>query len=217
MTEKLGGRDDDYENLFTARMLLLLESRPLLGGAMYERAIDDVLGEYWRDFSDNADDFLPIYLTNDIIRYWKVLCLNYEANTRRTEDPNKRRLINYKLKHSRLLTCYSAILYFCHLLRTQSTVAATDARAMANLSPTGRLLRIAEADERFTEVVSDILRLYAEFLSVTDAPKKDLLLKFNDPGYRADRHESGIEFGDRIFDLLKLVGEETRLFRYLVV
>jgi predicted nucleotidyltransferase len=43
MIEKLGGPDDDYENLFTARMLLLLESRPLLGSVMYERAIDRVL------------------------------------------------------------------------------------------------------------------------------------------------------------------------------
>ena len=94
MTGKLGGRDDDYENLFTARMLLLLESRPLVGSQMYERAIDAVLSEYWKDYEDNRSAFRPIYLTNDIIRYWKVLCLNYDANTRGHVDPNKRRLIN---------------------------------------------------------------------------------------------------------------------------
>jgi predicted nucleotidyltransferase len=110
MIEKLGGPDDDYENLFTARMLLLLESRPIVGSLMYERAIDRVLDEYWRDFDENAERFLPIYLTNDLVRYWKVLCLNYEANTRYASNLNKRRLNNYKLKHSRLLTCYSALL-----------------------------------------------------------------------------------------------------------
>jgi predicted nucleotidyltransferase len=115
MIEKLGSRDDDYENLFTARMLLLLESRPLLGTPMYDRALGLVIDEYWRDYEQNAERFLPIYLTNDLIRYWKVLCLNYEAKTRNTENPNKRRLTNYKLKHSRLLTCYSALLYFCRI------------------------------------------------------------------------------------------------------
>jgi len=29
MLEQLGGREDDYLNYFTARMLLLLESKPL--------------------------------------------------------------------------------------------------------------------------------------------------------------------------------------------
>jgi hypothetical protein len=218
MIEKLGGRDDDYENLFTARMLLLLESRPLLGKPFYERAINQVFAEYWRDFQDNEGDFLPIYLTNDIIRYWKVLCLNYEANTKRAENPNKRRLINYKLKHSRLLTCYSAVLYLCHHLRTHASVSIDDARSMSALSPVGRLLDIAEtADTTVVESIEEVLRMYADFLGETDVRKSELLRMFDDVPYRTSRHKSGIEFGNRIFELLKLIGEHTPLFRYLVV
>lgn len=218
MTEKLGGRDDDYENLFTARMLLLLESRALLGDAAYIRAIDFVLDEYWKDYPDNAADFRPIFLTNDIIRYWKVLCLNYEANTRKSENPSKRALHNYKLKHSRLLTCYSAILYFCHLLRNQASISKDDAIKLTKLSPTERLLTIADEGGAISrEIVQAILSLYVEFLKETDAPKSELLERFGNPEYRRKRHQAGIEFGDRVFSLLEEIGAKTPLFRYLMV
>jgi len=216
MIDKLGGRDDDYENLFTARMLLLLESRPLIGLQFYEQAIERVVDEYWRDFQQNADRFLPIYLTNDLIRYWKVLCLNYEANTRGAENPNKRRLTNYKLKHSRLLTCYSALLYFCHLLQRTNTITHELAREMTNLTPTERL-KALRGDASVADLVDQILDLYVEFLESVDAPKSQLLARFDDPNYRGVRRESGQNFGDLIFKLLEQIGSKTKLFRYLVV
>lgn len=216
MIEKLGGRDDDYENLFTARMLLLLESRPLMGQPMHERAVDLVLDEYWKDFAAHPDDFLPIYLTNDLIRYWKVLCLNYEAHARTADDPNKRRLNNYKLRHSRLLTCYSAILYFCHLLQSRRAITKEDAREMTTLTPTERLNRVG-SNTPASDLVDEILAMYVEFLQSTDAPKADLLARFANRDYRSDRRHSGGEFGDRVFDLLKRIGDKTPLFRYLVV
>lgn len=171
----------------------------------------------WRDYPGNESAFLPVYLTNDIIRYWKVLCLNYEANTRDARDPNKRRLINYKLKHSRLLTCYSAILYLCHLLRQQSSISTEDVRDLISLTPTGRLFRIAEEDAASRGLIDEILGLYVDFLKETDAPKKELLARFAEASYRGDRDESGRVFGDRIFELLVKIGEPTPLFRFLVV
>src|SRR5260370_31751604 len=38
----LGKRDDDANNTFTARLLLLLESRPVLGAEVYSKIIDGV-------------------------------------------------------------------------------------------------------------------------------------------------------------------------------
>jgi predicted nucleotidyltransferase len=40
MLEGLGGREDDYHNHFTARMLLLLESQPLLNEAIYRNMLE---------------------------------------------------------------------------------------------------------------------------------------------------------------------------------
>lgn len=218
MKEKLGGRDDDYENLFTARILLLLESRPLIGEVMYQRAIDSVLDEYWKDEARNQSDFLPIYLTNDIIRYWKVLCLNYEANARRSEDKNKQRLNNYKLKNSRILTCYSAILYLCHLLSTRESVSKEDARAMTALSPIERLITISgQSDAPVQRSIGDLLERYVDFLKTTDASKSELLQRFADDGHYEARRQSALEFGGKVFTLLEQIGRPTKLFRYLVV
>src|SRR5262249_36221355 len=132
---------DDATNTFTARLLLLLESRPLLGSAVYSRAVEKVVDAYWRDYQDHRHDFVPAYLTNDILRLWRTLCVNYEARTQ-TEPPAKkakRKLKNYKLKHSRLLTCYSTLIYLLALSRKRRAVAPSDAKVMTEMSPTERL------------------------------------------------------------------------------
>jgi predicted nucleotidyltransferase len=109
----IGTRDDDVTNTFTARLLLLLESSWLLEETVYNDIIEVVVGAYWRDYGDNQSNFVPAFLANDILRLWRTFCVNYESGTKRypEEKKAKGKLKNYKLKHSRLLTCYSALLY----------------------------------------------------------------------------------------------------------
>jgi predicted nucleotidyltransferase len=57
-----GNQNDDFENTFTARLLLLLESAPLAGNDVYARIIDDVIERYWREFPDYYDKFMPAFL-----------------------------------------------------------------------------------------------------------------------------------------------------------
>jgi len=78
MERVLGSRRDDSLNAFTARMLLLLESRPLHDEDVYLRLLKRIIGFYYRDFEDHADSFLPTFLVNDILRFWRTLTLNYE-------------------------------------------------------------------------------------------------------------------------------------------
>jgi hypothetical protein len=77
----LGTPEDDANNTFTARMLLLLESRSLLGEDVHADAIDRVLDRYWRDYDGRHGDFVPAFLANDILRMWRTFCVNYEART----------------------------------------------------------------------------------------------------------------------------------------
>src|SRR5262245_52132623 len=101
----------------------------------------EVIQSYWRDFSRHKKDFMPAFLANDILRLWRTFCVNYEANTA-SESPEKRakrRLKNYKLKHNRLLTCYSALLYLLAIYTRKGTVTPLDARKMIRLTPTERL------------------------------------------------------------------------------
>ena len=84
---------------------------------------------------------MPTFLTNDILRLWRTFCVNYEARTERVPELEKAKgkLKNYKLKHSRLLTCYSAILYLIAIHYQNGSVHPSDAREMTELTPTQRL------------------------------------------------------------------------------
>ena len=79
----LGGREDDFQNYFTARMLLLLESRPVHNDEIYRHIIEKIIQSYYRDYHDHVSGFLPVFLINDIIRFWRTLCLNYEHRRNR--------------------------------------------------------------------------------------------------------------------------------------
>lgn len=122
----LGKRNDDAENTFTARLLLLLESRPLVCRDVYDEVIDETIAAYWRDYTDHKPDFMPAFLANDVLRLWRTLCINYEAGTSTEPEDKKakRKLKNFKLKHSRLLTCYSALLHLLHTFRARRTVSS---------------------------------------------------------------------------------------------
>lgn len=218
MLDKLGTAEDDYENLFTARMLLLLESTPILGGNEYAKALSKVIDKYWADFDGNEMEFLPIFLTNDIIRYWKVLCLNYEAFNSNQPD-SKRRHQNYKLKFSRLLTCYSAIVHLLALVRLNRGVTPQEAVDTARLKPLDRLIETSSLfnDEAIHNTITKLLTMYEQFLTKTDAPKDTVRKRFESNAYNLERRDEAKQFGDEMFVLLNLVGGKTDLYRYLVV
>jgi predicted nucleotidyltransferase len=71
LTRTLGTPDDDSINTFTARLLLLLESCPLLERAVYDE-ISEVIVAYWRDYEDHKNEFMPAFLANDILRLWRT-------------------------------------------------------------------------------------------------------------------------------------------------
>lgn len=217
----LGHPRDDVVNTFTARLLLLLESRALLNPETYASVIDRVIEAYWVDFKDHEASFVPAYLLNDILRLWRTFCVNYEAFTKREprDEKAKRRLKNYKLRHSRLLTCYSAIAYLLEAFREASTVAPERVRDMVQLPPTQRLIWLAErrAGSEVEEHAKRCLDLYEEFLHETDAPKEQLIDRFLDPDHRRRFGKAANKFGDEMYHLLSAIDPEQELFRFLVI
>lgn len=89
LTISLGTPEDDADNTFTARLLLILESRPLMCDAVYRDIAGDVISAYWRDYEDHKNDFMPAFLANDILRLWRTFCVNYEARTQREPATRK--------------------------------------------------------------------------------------------------------------------------------
>lgn len=221
LVKTLGTPEDDVKNTFTARLLLVLESRCLLGEDVYEHVIKEAIDAYWRDYGDHKKDFVPGFLANDILRLWRTFCVNYEARTS-TEPPlqkAKRRLKNYKLKHSRLLTCYSSLLYLLAIFAANNTVSPEDAIEMVRLTPTQRLEWLcqqpgcASSHKRFQE----LLGAYEKFLQSTDEQEEKLIELFSDGLKNRAMFGAANQFGNLVFDILEDIGRGNRFHRVLVV
>ena len=220
-TRSLGTQEDDVTNTFTARLLLLLESQPLLEPAVYRDVTDEVIAAYWRDYEDHRTDFVPAFLANDILRLWRTFCVNYEARTERVPEVEKAKgkLKNYKLKHSRLLTCYSALLYLLAVYGNQQTVSPSDAVAMIGLTPTERLEWLLGRPHLANAhgVISRLLGQYERFLETTSADEKELIRRFTDKQASQSYMRAAYEFGDLVFEALTSIGSGNRFHRLLVV
>lgn len=221
LIKTLGEPEDDVENTFTARLLLLLESNALLGEAIYQAALDDVVAAYWRDYEDHKNDFMPAFLANDILRLWRTFCVNYEARTERMPELEKvkGKIKNYKLKHSRLLTCYSAILYLLAVYNQTGSVHPQDARTMIGLTPTRRLewLRDQTYLGDAGQVLDKLLAQYEAFLVTTNVSEEELIQHFLKEDDSKRYTEAAYEFGDAVFDALTHIGGDSRFHRLLVV
>ncbi|MET0600595.1 MAG: DUF294 nucleotidyltransferase-like domain-containing protein [Baekduia sp.] len=232
MERQLGSPADDSTNTFTARMLLLLESQPVTDPERYAEFLRRVVGFYYRDYAGHEDDFVPTFLTNDILRFWRTLTLNYEHDryqagaladaSAREAAMVKSALKNYKLKVSRLSTCFSMIV---HLACSQPPVTLDQVVGLCNLTPRERFAALVDhrphdpdrGDEATVEaLVGELEAVYEAFLERVQRPEEELLEAFAERGYRKDRLREAAAYGDRIFDLLDLLVPPHRL-RHLVV
>jgi hypothetical protein len=221
LVKTTGMPDDDANNTFTARLLLLLESKPLLGDSAYVAAIDEVIAKYWGDYEKHKSEFVPAFLGNDIIRLWRTFCVNYEAGTSRQppKERDKRRLKNYKLKYSRLLTCYSGLVFLLTTYNKFQTVRPEDVREMVKRTPTQRLEQLLQ-DPNLSgaqPVVTQLLVQYEQFLQNTDADEVTMLERIADPTTRFEYFEQARGFGDTMFDLIEELGHKSRFHKLFLV
>jgi len=227
LCEQMGTPADDATNTLTARMLLLLESKPLLGEPAYEKLLRAVVEKYWQNASEHARDYQPFVLVNDIVRYWRVLLLNYvaknferERKLRNDELTAERRLRSHKLRFSRCATCFSAPALLLETTGRQENVTQEDVFDLVRHTPMDRLRAIGERNQEARSRVDTLLDLYETFLTTMDKPKADLLALFKDDAFSKERSAEGRRFGDEMFELLHLLGRENRgrvLFRHMVV
>jgi predicted nucleotidyltransferase len=221
LTKTLGKPEDDAANTFTARLLLLLESKPLLGEDVYDIVLDEVVSAYWQDYVDHKNSFMPAFLANDILRLWRTFCVNYEARTLRQpeEEKAKRKLKNYKLKFSRLLTCYSALLYLLASHAENGTVSTDDAKEMVQLTPTERLEWLLKSPSASAAQagVTTLLSSYENFLVSTAHSESDMVELFLDKEQARKCFANAAAFGTQIFDVLQTIGNGQPFYRMLVV
>ncbi|HEX7245918.1 MAG TPA: DUF294 nucleotidyltransferase-like domain-containing protein [Solirubrobacterales bacterium] len=228
MERVLGSPSDDSLNAFTARMLLLLESQPLHDEAVYLRLLKRIIGFYYRDFEDHADSFLPTFLVNDILRFWRTLTLNYEhhrlglgtALTEKdlaAEELAKKKadsaLKNYKLKVSRLSTCFSMV---SNLSAMAPPVKPEQVFDLCRITPAERFTRLSSQSQASGDLVEKLVTVYGEFLEQVQRDEDVLLTEFAEADNRREASASASRYGDLIYALLKEVTPADRM-RYLVI
>jgi hypothetical protein len=152
---------------------------------------------------------------------WRTFCVNYEAGSKDDppEEKAKRRLKVFKLKHSRLLTCYSALLYLLSVFQAKGTVSRDDALHMISLTPTCRLEWLKEQPDLTAErgLIDELMERYEWFLQCTDLEKPELLRLFQDKQKSKGYLEPASLFGEKLFHLLAAVGKNSSFHRLLVV
>ena len=135
------------------------------------------------------------------------------------QEKAKRKLKNYKLKFSRLLTCYSALLFLLASHVENGTVSTDDARQMVALTPTERLewLLSKNVFSRAHEGASKLLSSYEKFLTNTARPEKDLIENFLDREAGHSYFAEAALFGEQMFKVLESVGQGQSFYRMLIV
>ena len=97
LKQNIGLDRDDNTNL-TRRMLLLLESVAVVHPDIHDQARADILSGYLDD--SLKDHHPPRFLLNDIVRYWRTMCVDF-AGKERTRKGQGWGLRNAKLRTSR--------------------------------------------------------------------------------------------------------------------
>lgn len=154
-------------------MLLLLESVPVIGEDVHRRVQDRILERY---LAYHRRSFRPPrFLLNDIIRYWRTVCVDFEGKTAqdRRERAEKDKFVtrNAKLRTSRKMLYASGLLpaLLCHFvhgdaiedyMRSQMGAVATDRVARAFL----------HLDQR--DAGGRVLAAYSDWIALIGDPEK---------------------------------------------
>jgi len=216
MIDGLGGRSDDYLNHFTARMLLLLEGRPLFGTTEFENAKNEIIDAYFKDYPKHNHQFQPMFLLNDISRFWLTLCLNYENKRNKTDETKKikQKVRNYKLKYSRKLTCYATILA---IMSNDVPVTKDIIAHITNLTPIERIAYAAKKKPPLKSLCRKIINSYVGFLNNTSLTTEELEKKFIESMSTSSLFLAADEFSVHIYNAITYLKKEHPKYRPLVV
>lgn len=155
--EMIGGLDDNNTQI-TRRMLLLLEGEWIFNEAGFDDARRQLLKKYVPD--SLRDDQICLFLLNDVIRYWRTICVDFEFKVQVDGKPRAIRLI--KLRFSRML------LFLAGVLAIGTTQGKTVNEKLSSLADLLAIPTIERVQKIAGDHANKPLELYAEFLQSLD-------------------------------------------------
>ena len=156
---EIGGLTDNNETL-TRRMLLLLEGEWVFN----ELAFHDVrrrLLDIYLHHSPEADK-ICMFLLNDVIRYWRTICIDLEHKVRAHNKARDIRLI--KLRFSRMLLYASGVLAIGRGYGLSSEDKLESLQTLLGKYPFDRIWSVVG------EKAEPVFDLYAGFLEALNTP-----------------------------------------------
>jgi Putative nucleotidyltransferase DUF294 len=179
------GRDEDSNANLTRRMLLILESVPVLGAGVHASARRTLLDGY---LSAGGKDYRPPrFLLNDLVRYWRTIAVDFESKMRQRRGDGWG-LRNAKLRLSRKNLFAGGLLPVLECYRFPATEMLDHLDERMAVPPLDRLAD-AFVDHGAIDPGVRALRAYDEFLAILDDHEKRAELQ---ELTRTDRNESAV-------------------------
>ena len=207
---EIGSSKEDAENLFTTRILFLLESQFLCNEEIGRKQLEQIISYYYRD-DKGKKDFRSLFLINDILRFWRTLCLNYEHTRGDKSRPWRKK--NFNLKFSRMLTVFSTILPII-------TKPIPDQNELIDLCKYPPLQRLSRGLDKLkssnlsTEQYNTFLSNYEYFLSRKESSNLETDL---DTATKETLNEKAAEFSKFLYKALNDNNICERYRQYLVI
>jgi hypothetical protein len=131
-----GRSGEPYEDV-AKRILFLLESQWLYNQDNYDLLLSEVIDSYADDVRrDPRKNF--VFLLNDVVRFFRSLCVNYQFTKADTED-GKWPIRNVKLRHSRVLMYFSMVAAIGSLSRDHTEQKIDALKDLIRMEPLRRL------------------------------------------------------------------------------
>jgi len=165
----IGSKEDNL--LKTAqRMLILMEGRALYNYTYFKSVLSRLLDHYLSLLEEEPDKE-PIVLMNDLIRYFRGICLNVEFGF--WQEESKWGLRNVKLRHSRILI-YAGLLFLILNSSNRRSKKQNYLREHIHLTPMERIYHVYEDNSDFN--FDRVVEAYDLFLSklYNDDTRKEL-------------------------------------------
>jgi hypothetical protein len=198
------GGDQDTNEFITRRMLFLLEGEWTFNQDLFEKTRTKLIERYVP--GDLAPQKLCLFLLNDVIRYWRTICVDFEYKTASSDKSRAIRLV--KLRFSRML------LYLGGLAAVSQTGGLEVGAKREKLEELFALPTITRLRSVFGKEMDRPLMRYANFLRrLDDSEIRDQLDQQGDTGLQTRAYQELSEearaFRDELRSMMhKVLGTE---------
>lgn len=179
LLESIGG-EEDSNKVLTKRMLLLLESEWLTRQGLFQETISGIVERYIQEGITQHQ--LARFFLNDVIRYYRTICVDFEYKTVRIKKSWGDR--NIKILFSRKLLYFSGVLAAAQTTQSDCEFKRTELKRLLRLCPIDRIVDVCGVG------ALRVLTRYDEFLGWMGDEQVRAMLRTT----TSDRREHSAQF-----------------------